>query len=738
MLHPIRPALTVACLSAAFASSAWGEKLGVVCWGQTYACFDTPREYGSFDQLAMTQYAAFARRTDGTLAAWGQGDIGTLIEPAANLQGVVQIEAGAYHAIALMANGALHTWGQNVSGVLDVPAGLHDIAQVAARWENSAVLGMDGTVAIWGSNGSGSTGGQLNVPPGLSGVTQLALGYYHALARKSDGTVVSWGASNAFQSTVPEGLDGVVQVAGGGMFSLALRSDGTVRGWGNNYNGQCVGTDQNGNQIGTWNPWIELVPVQVMGQTLSDAVQLAAGWTHAVALRSDGTVVAWGAQGGYTATVPAGLSEVACVKAQEGTMVLGLLCNGPCDPRSACYDPTQCDHDGDGWPVSVDCDDDDDLRNPGRTELCNGVDDDCDGAVDDACENDCDGNGVGDATQIATDPWFDLDHNGQIDLCEIRDDPSLDCNHNGYLDAVELLYPEYFPVTDCDHDGRIDACQLEDDKSTDCNGNGLFDACEIASGYAEDCDLDGVPDACAQYGRVNTSSQRLSPFGYTHPQTWTVEPALPGVDGAFEAVTLDMRVRGDFASSGEYFTVYVNGRFAGHVDGGGSFDCNPNGPLSGVDHLDRQLRIPMNVWNYATAAGGGAVAIEFVPSIAVDTNRCPVAKPSYIEATVNYTAALDADCNANGLLDTCEIELAPWVDLNLNGIPDECEGSGSVPPGCPGDLDRSGAVDTGDIALLLLEMNSPAAPGDPLDVDQSGLVDPGDVGMMLLLFGPCS
>ena len=146
----------------------------------------------------------------------------------------------------------------------------------------------------------------------------------------------------------------------------------------------------------------------------------------------------------------------------------------------------------------------------------------------------------------------------------------------------------------------------------------------------------------------------------------------------------------------------------------------------------------MNVWNYAAAAGGGMVAIDFVPSIAVDTNRCPANKPSYIEATVTYTVALDADCNANGLLDACEVEIAPWVDMNGNAIPDECEGDGTPQPGCPGDLDRSGSVDSGDIALLLLEMNTPAAPGDPLDVDQSGVVDAGDVSLMLLLFGPCS
>jgi hypothetical protein len=344
------------------------------------------------------------------------------------------------------------------------------------------------------------------------------------------------------------------------------------------------------------------------------------------------------------------------------------------------------DLDQDGWADPDDCDDTNPNVYPGAAEIQDGIDNNCDGEIDEGLALDGDG---------------------------------------------------YIAFSDCNENGRIDSCEIADDPSLDCNGNALFDLCEIVYGLAEDCDQNGVPDSCAQYSGVDVSSDRLTPFGYTSPQTWTIDPAFPGIDGAFSTARLTMRVHGDFAGPGEYFTVYVNGRFAGNVEGGGIYDCNA-GPLSTSDFFTRELEIPMNVWNYAAAAGGGVVAIDFVPSIAVDTNRCAQPKPSFIEADLSYTAALDADCNANGLLDICEIDIAPWIDINSNGVPDECEGNGTISTGCPGDLDRSGQVDPGDIALLLLEMNTPAAPGDPLDVDQSGMVDPGAVGFLLLLFGPCS
>ena len=72
------------------------------------------------------------------------------------------------------------------------------------------------------------------------------------------------------QGDVPAGLSNVVAVAAGDFHGLALKADGTVVAWGNDDSGQCD------------------VPVG-----LSNVMAIAAGAGHSVALKNDGTVVCW-------------------------------------------------------------------------------------------------------------------------------------------------------------------------------------------------------------------------------------------------------------------------------------------------------------------------------------------------------------------------------------------------------------------------------------------------------------
>src|SRR3989440_4333340 len=81
-----------------------------------------------------------------------------------------------------------------------------------------------------------------------------------------------------------QGLSGVMtQVVAGEEFSLALRSDGTVWAWGRNDHGQLGrGTISGG----------EIVPARV--NVLNRVTKISAGRDFGLALRSDGIVFAWG------------------------------------------------------------------------------------------------------------------------------------------------------------------------------------------------------------------------------------------------------------------------------------------------------------------------------------------------------------------------------------------------------------------------------------------------------------
>jgi hypothetical protein len=86
--------------------------------------------------------------------------------------------------------------------------------------------------------------------------------------------------------------DPMKAIAAGGEHSLALRTNGTVLAWGGNTYGQTN------------------VPAG-----LSNVTAIAAGYYHSLALRGDGTVVAWGRNTDGETNVPPGLSNVVALSA---------------------------------------------------------------------------------------------------------------------------------------------------------------------------------------------------------------------------------------------------------------------------------------------------------------------------------------------------------------------------------------------------------------------------------------
>lgn len=196
-----------------------------------------------------------------------------------------------------------------------VPQG-SKFTQIAAGERHKLALRSDGTVVAWGWNDYE----QCQVPENLTGVIDIAAGRFHSLALRADGTVVSWGFAIGDRMLPPPDLSNVVAVEAGAEHSFALRRDGTLLAWGASdivlhpglkdlaqisvMDGFLIGIKTNRTVV-AWrvnSPTLETVPAAVHG-----AVAVAAGRSDYMALKPDGTIVAWGATSG---SVPSGLANV--------------------------------------------------------------------------------------------------------------------------------------------------------------------------------------------------------------------------------------------------------------------------------------------------------------------------------------------------------------------------------------------------------------------------------------------
>ena len=193
--------------------------------------------------------------------------------------------------------------------------------------DHSIALRCDGTIRTWGKNDNGQLGigafgagspiaVQVVDTDGVGFITNaiaVAAGAFHSLAILGDGTVITWGDNSRGQigngtivdrnrPTVVNGLPlPAIAIAGGlgntsgggfeGLHSVAVLTDGSVWAWGANENGQ----------LGDNSTIDRLAPVQVRGVGnigfLANVVDVKAGRTHTIALVNDGTVRAWGNDG---------------------------------------------------------------------------------------------------------------------------------------------------------------------------------------------------------------------------------------------------------------------------------------------------------------------------------------------------------------------------------------------------------------------------------------------------------
>lgn len=250
------------------------------------------------------------------------------------LTGAKEVAGGGYYSLALMEDGTVWAWGKGSSGTLGNGAfddqyravqvmqsngtPIQGVQSIAAGYSHALALKEDGSVWGWGSNSSNvltdyndyliPRAVQLKQSSGsyLTNVKAVGVGDYHSMVLKNDGTVWAWGfgglsslGNGSTNSSVypvqvidasDQPLADIVGITGHRLGGLALKSDGTVWAWGYNENYNLGIGD------GVTSSTKALQVLQTGSVPLTDVAELAGGGRVTVVLKKDGSAWWWGMQ----------------------------------------------------------------------------------------------------------------------------------------------------------------------------------------------------------------------------------------------------------------------------------------------------------------------------------------------------------------------------------------------------------------------------------------------------------
>jgi hypothetical protein len=207
---------------------------------------------------------------------------------------VVAVAAGAYHSFVLSRDGTVMACGSNRTGRLGlgdkdnrdtftVVAGLRGVVDIDAGHGHSIAVTVEGGLYTWGRGWAMGHGGddttQRLVPTKVTGggigeaaVVQVAAGEFHSMALTTTGGLYSWGKDTDGQLghrgkeilTVPKvvgGIGGAVGMAGGAGHSLVITAEGRVLAFGTGTSGRLGLGDEVGEA---------LTPVAIDGITIGE------------------------------------------------------------------------------------------------------------------------------------------------------------------------------------------------------------------------------------------------------------------------------------------------------------------------------------------------------------------------------------------------------------------------------------------------------------------------------------
>ena len=288
-------------------------------------------EFQVYDGAAWVPFKKVVGGSSTSLYSWGQNGYGVLgnnepitsspISVVGGFNDWKEISSGVGHLLSLRANGTLYAWGRNVNGELGdnstvsrssptlVVGGIVNWISASAGSRHSLGIRADGTMWAWGANNAGQLGINQAFDPGtersspvaiVGGITdwvQSASGQYQSHGLRANGTLYGWGyngSGNLGDNTTANksspvatvgGFTDWVKISTNQNHALAIRANGTLYAWGYNSNGQ-LGINLSGPRSS---------PTLVAGGIVNwISVGVGGRGYHSLGVRANGTMMAWG------------------------------------------------------------------------------------------------------------------------------------------------------------------------------------------------------------------------------------------------------------------------------------------------------------------------------------------------------------------------------------------------------------------------------------------------------------